>query len=330
VHALREAQARLDALAAGRYRARVLEPSPPAVHDQPWVADDPVVTTLEDVPAGRTVVSPLSTGEETWDRLARENVELARWCAARWLGAWAPLASIDDVETLHATRRSWQALAEHVLAPARYQASAKIGLRRTRQGFGTPFFVGSDGADVQLRVEGTDVVVDRGDAERRLTISTLGDVARTVGVNLADPPAVYEPTTTVEADERLVVDADAAARLGDWFAFAASVLEELRAAAPDGPATRVQLWPEHFDCSIDLGDDSAGQRGTFGASPGDDGHPLPYLYVTHWADRPADPYWNDPGFGGASLGYEPLTAAADGRETALGFFREGRERLASP
>jgi hypothetical protein len=138
---------------------------------------------------------------------------------------------------------------------------------------------------------------------------------------------VYEPTTPCEPDAPLVIDPDAAARLGDWFGFGASVLEETRAAAPGGAAARVQLWPEHFDLSIDLGDEAAGQRGTFGASPGDEPHPLPYLYVTHWAAVPDDPYWNESHFGGARLGYEQLVAADDPRRAALDFLAEGRARL---
>ena len=327
MHALQEAQARLDDLAAGRYAARVLEPSPPAVPDPPWVADDPVTTALAALPAGRTVVSPLSDGDETWDRLARGDGELARWCASRWLGAWAPLAPIDDADRLGATRRAWHLVAGHVLAPARYGATGKLGLRRTRGGFGTPFFAGPDGHDRQLRVEGTELVVDRGDDEDRFALTTLGDAAHRAGVDLDAARALPAAPAPLPADEPLVVDGDAAARLGDWFGFAASVLEELRATAPDAAATRVQLWPEHFDASIDLGDEAAGQRGTFGASPGDDRHPLPYLYVTHWADQPDDLYWNDAGFGGASLGYEPLAGAPDSRAAAGAFFGQGRARL---
>ncbi len=116
--------------------------------------------------------------------------------------------------------------------------------------------------------------------------------------------------------------------LGDWFGFAASVLEELRARAPDGAGTRVQVWPEHFDASVDLGDEMGGHRGTFGASPGDEQHPLPYLYVTHWAEQPADPFWNDARFGGASRGYESLAGDPAGRDAALAFFETGRVRLA--
>jgi hypothetical protein len=102
----------------------------------------------------------------------------------------------------------------------------------------------------------------------------------------------------------------------------------VRAAAPDRGATRLQLWPEHFDLSVDLGDEAAGQRGTFGASPGDEQHPLPYLYVTHWAAVANDPYWNDTGFGGASLGYDRLVDVEDPRGAALEFLAAGRARLA--
>ena len=35
----------------GRYEVRVLEPSPPAVDEEPWFADDP--TARGDVPDGR-------------------------------------------------------------------------------------------------------------------------------------------------------------------------------------------------------------------------------------------------------------------------------------
>jgi hypothetical protein len=45
----------------GRYEVRVLEPSPPAVADPPWFADEPVARGH--VPAGRKLVSPVGTGD---------------------------------------------------------------------------------------------------------------------------------------------------------------------------------------------------------------------------------------------------------------------------
>src|SRR5439155_10417212 len=75
----------------GRYEVRVLEPSPPAVGDGPWFADDPVARG--DVPAGRQLVSPVSTGDLLWDDLARDD-ELAEWCAERWLAAYRSLGDL--------------------------------------------------------------------------------------------------------------------------------------------------------------------------------------------------------------------------------------------
>jgi hypothetical protein len=277
---------------------------------------------------GRLVVAPVSTAERSWDDLARVDPSLAEWCADRWLGAWRPLLPVASVDTFAATRQAWHTLAEHVLAPWRHRATGKIGLRYTRGGFGTPFVL--DGGDhVQVRVDGADLVVDRGDDDpRRVRLSDLRAALAAVGLDVGTRTGVYEPTTDGDPDGALVVDAAAAARLADWFGLAAAALEEVRAQAPDGDATRVQLWPEHFDLSVDLGEEADGWRGTFGASSGDAQHPLPYLYVTHWADEVRyDRFWNDRAFGGASLGYEELVAAGDAHAAAVAFFVRGRRAL---
>ncbi|MFL5870596.1 MAG: hypothetical protein ACJ75R_05910, partial [Solirubrobacterales bacterium] len=85
----------------------------------------------------------------------------------------------------------------------------------------------------------------------------------------------------------------------------------------------VRIWPEHFDIAVELGEDTARGRANFGASPGDENHDEPYLYV-----GPFDPglasgeLWNATGFPGAELGYCELLAAEDQRRAALGFMRE--------
>ena len=73
-----EARARLE----GRFEPRVLEPSPPAVTEAPWYADDPVNCAVNR--PGCMVVSPVPTADVTWDELAHNDPELGRWCAARW------------------------------------------------------------------------------------------------------------------------------------------------------------------------------------------------------------------------------------------------------
>jgi hypothetical protein len=312
-----EASERVD----GRFDVRVLEPSPPAVTAPPFFADDPVVREprRSDLP----LLTPVPGGDRTWDDLARDEPDLRDWCAERWLGAWRPLRPIRDFAVFAATRESWHALAEQVLAPARRQANGKIGLRYTAGGVGTPFF----GEDEQVRIAGADLVVVRGGAEHRAGITTIADAARAAGVDPGAPADLYTPATSIDPDRRLAVDRDAASVLGDWFGFACSVLETVRAEQGASDA-RTQIWPEHFDLSIDLGDESVGTRGTFGASPGDDGHAEPYLYVTHWAPlAEPDDYWNDEVFSGASLPYAALTAAGDARAKVLEFFATGIARL---
>ncbi len=315
----REAYERLG----GAYDPRVLEPSPPAVTEGPWFADDPVAA--DDRPVGGVpVVTPVSGGDVTWDELSRGDADLARWCAERWLGGWRPLPAPDPAE-LAATRQSWHALAEHVLAPARHRATGKIGLRFTRGGFGTPFFRDPGDRDLQLRVEGASIVVSRDDTIERAPLTSVRAAADAAGVPAGAPSGVYRPTTALTPDEPLTVDHAAARFLGEWHGFAASVLEQLRAEAePVDAASRVQLWPEHFDLSVDLGHEEAGARGTFGASPGDGNHHEPYLYVTHWTDVPADRFWNEGSFPGASVSLAEVLGASDQRAVALEFLRAGR------
>jgi hypothetical protein len=264
-----------------RYDVRVLEPSPPAVTEPPWFADDPVARGGPR--DGRQVVSPVPTGDVQWIDLARDDPALAEFCRERWLGPWKRLEPLPA--GFAETRAALHRVAEDVMKPAREKANGKFGLRYTRGGFGTPFF----GDDWQLRVERNELV----------TVET-----------------------EVELRTELEVDAEAAAAIGDWFGFAASVLEELRAeAGPEREPSRVQLWPEHFDMAVELGSEPAGLRAGYGCSPGDDEHPEPYIYVTPWEAPSPDELWNATTFNGAELGYSELLAADDQRELALEFFR---------
>jgi hypothetical protein len=303
MNARAEAYQRLE----GRYETRVLEPSPPAVADGPWFADDPVARG--DEAAGRAVVSPVRTGDLRWDDLAATDLELANWCSDRWLAAYRRLGPAP--RKLVPTRLALHRLAEHVVSPARRKANDKIGLRYTRGGFGTPFF----GADVQVRVRGTELVIQDATGERTAPITTLDEAAHHIGRDLL-------PEDVRLDRESLDVDPAAAAFLGDWYRFAASVLEELRASAGDrSDPSRVQLWPEHFDLAVELGSEAIGARAAYGLSPGDHQHPQPYLYVAPWVPAAHDELWQATGFEGAELPYAALLDAPDQRETALAFFR---------
>jgi hypothetical protein len=224
------------------------------------------------------------------------------------------LPPIGDPAALHRTRESWHAVAEHVLAAARYAAEGRIGLVATPGGFGMP----PGTAPRTARVAGRELVVHAGATEHAETLTTLGAAAGALGVEPGAPP-VYTPSTALEPEAPLVVDGEAAHVLAAWFDLGWSVVGEL--GAP------VTLWPEHFDVACEQGDETAGRGGTFGASPGDAEHPEPYLYVTHWTDVPDDPYWNDDAFAGASLGYREVAAAPDPFAVATAFFEAGRRLL---
>ena len=102
--------------------------------------------------------------------------------------------------------------------------------------------------------------------------------------------------------------------LGDFYGFACSVLEQLRADESQADSTLVLLWPEHFDIAMELGDEAAGQRADFGGSPGDENHDEPYLYVgPSNADLASGEPWNATGFKGAA---ELLRAACRRRPAA--------------
>jgi hypothetical protein len=298
----------------GRWQVRVLEPSPPADHRPPFFAEDPV--------AGGGVVPLDRVGTRSWNSVLADqgDGELAQWAAARWLGRWRRLEPLPA--TFPQTRRSLQAVAEHILCPARYRADGKIGLRYTHRGFGTPYF----GDDRQLRVEAGRLVDTEGLRERRAPITTLRDAGVFVGLTPGAPAEVFTPATPLDLDVPLTVDEATALMLGDWCGFCASVLEQARADAGNGSG-RVQMWPEHFDMSFDAGDESRAGRANFGGSPGDAAHPAPYLYVGPWAiaDLRADAFWNEPF--GASLSYADLLAADDQRSAALVFFNKARQAL---
>lgn len=307
--------------------ARVLEPSPPAVLDGDFFADDPV---RAQAPAGTEVVSPV-TGPDvstTWDDWLAQpaHADHAAWAAERWLGAYRrlPVAPATLVDTRLALHR----LAVYVISPARRQVNTKIGLRFTRGGFGTPFFQRTIPGPrplehQQVRVAGTTLVHQVGGGTARSGSAAavpLTTLSRAAAMILEGPPDEewakgFDVPPLGDPDEDLAIDPEAAAFLGDWYGFSWSVLEELRADAHSTDAGRVQLWPEHFDIAIGLG--PAGAHADIGGSPGDDNHPEPYVYVSPWDPHPNDPYWNEPF--GASLSYQAILEGA----SALAFFRRG-------
>ena len=184
-------------------------------------------------------------------------------------------------------------LAQEVISPARERVTGRIGLRATPGGFGTPYF----GGQRRLRVDGAELVRESRDGEEREPIDG--------------------------------VDEAASRALGDWYAFGETLLEELRAESLGAEAPSiVQLWPEHFDIAIDMGDEERAARANYGFSPGDVDHDEPYAYVGPWVgERATGPLWNARAFPGAELSYSELLAAPNQHGAALEFLREHRDFL---
>jgi hypothetical protein len=192
-----------------------------------------------------------------------------------------------------ATVRALHRVAEDVVSPARVAATGnEIALEPAPGGFGTPTF--PDGGWV--RVSGAELVSRDGDGDERR--------------------------------EPLDVDPAGALALGEFYSFGQEVLRALRAETPaDLDPSPIRLWPEHFDLAFELGSEAAGQRAGYGASPRDDDHDEPYVYVVPWRAQPRGRLWNATAFPGAELGYAELLAAADPIAAALAFLRERRDAL---
>jgi hypothetical protein len=304
------------------FEARVLEPSPPAVNDGDYRADDP--TALVERDPGLEVVTPTTAGDVTWDELSRRHPHLSEFASSHWLGAWSRLPVLNDqhISTVSALGQ----LAFFVIAPARFAVQEKLGLRYTHGGFGTPFY----GKDRQIRIEGRFLVVQDGDTGAREEITTLRRAARQVGIEYNEKwgPKWHDPPAPTDPDVPLAIEPGAARACANILGFGFSVLEQIRIEARnDEKPSRVQLWPEHFDAAVEIGIDDVGRRAGFGASPGYPAHPEPFVYVSPWAkDWLDDPYWNAD-FGGSILSYDELLAAENQRATALDFLRHGLELI---
>jgi hypothetical protein len=224
------------------------------------------------------------------------------------------------------TRGKLHQLAFFALAPARYKAVGRMGLRATPGGFGTPEFEGR-----VVRIEG-DLIVSEADGNvATQTISTLRAACDFVGIEYEDVwfPGFGDPLPPVDPSAELTVDVDGALAIADWFQFGTDVLARLRGyGLPDDEVSETQIWPEHFDAAIEMGAEALGQRASFGASPGDAAHPEPYVYVSAWGKiYRSNRYWNDEAFNGASLGYDRLAEDADPVTAALAFMLEGHRIL---
>jgi len=229
--------------------------------------------------------------------------------------------------SLVTTRVALHRFATYVVAPARHQVTGRFGLRATPGGFGTPVF----GDGIRVRVDGPDLVVDEGESSRRTPITSMNAAAEFIGSKVdLETAAEHDSPPAGDLDEDLGIDAEAVAYLASWWQLASEALEIVRTDAESVDPSEVQLWPGHFDPSIEIGDED--HRASYGGSPGDGGSDEPYAYVSVWwpdriGDAVTDTFWSAEGYTGAVLPRSEIDAGDDPVATVVEFFRRARALL---
>lgn len=236
---------------------------------------------------------------------------------------------MSEVKPTLTTRTALHTIAAHVLARRRFAVAGRFGLRAGPGGIATPAF----GEDPEtIRISGVTLVREVGGLSTRVSIngSTLRDLAGFVDADLDAPfscGADTPPLGAVDVAFDLVVAN--ATDIGDWFAVAWTVLDDILGTLPTGSeVATIQLWPEHFDAATTVTMPS-GQPVNLGFSPGDGFESEPYLYVGPWgAERPGDPtFWNAPF--GATRRRSETQGSANAAEFCRQFLREGLDLASS-
>ncbi|MEP7111849.1 MAG: hypothetical protein ABI862_01165 [Ilumatobacteraceae bacterium] len=233
------------------------------------------------------------------------------------------LLTLVDLDTFISTRQGLHCVAEHVVAKARYVDDGEIRLSASSSGFATSLL--ADGS--RVRIDADELVVDGPGGSRRHHLSTVGEAAEFIGVEPGFPSELYPPATPLQVDEPLCLDRHAAKALTAWNAFCAELLHSLATEIAVANPSPLILWPEHFDQAFYTEDADETYRANYGASPGDDAHPEPYLYVGPWQTSRADPFWNASSFNGAVLPLSFLVDSASSVDTGMQFFHTARTVL---
>ncbi len=240
-----------------------------------------------------------------------------------------PLASLPD--GFGTSRAVARRIGAHVMSRTRQAAVGRIDLAAFPGGIGTPSF-GPDHS--VIRLSGGLFIVERtGDEPTTLSVgvdgSSLAQLAALAGADLSTDLDVGTDTPDLgDIDAPIEFDGASMTQIATWWAMGAQIIDRVVGALPASAApTRARIWPEHFDLAIDVAS-ASGVRLNLGASPGDDFHAVPYLYVSPWDDRrPGDAaYWNAPF--GAVLGYDDVNHAASAFSAGIEFMTEGLSRLA--
>ena len=243
-----------------------------------------------------------------------------------------PLAPLSD--SFPTTRLAMHRVAAYVVSPARRHAMGRMGLCAAPGGLATPTFAGPEGMTT-VGVTGVDLVVHSDAGRRHQRLSTLAAAGSFVGI---EPDVTWAAELDIPEpgplDAELGIDPADAAALAAWFRFGWEILDALSMDGGSEHASEPQLWPEHFDPAIEIGDPAGTTRASYGFSPGDVSadatagpEPLPYLYVAPWYpdEKPSSDFWSAGRM--AVLRYSDLVTEADPAAAARAFLLQGRALL---
>ena len=173
---------------------------------------------------------------------------------------------------LAGTRRQLHGIGECLMAGPQRRAGGRLTLRVTPGGFATT-------GGPALRLNGTDLVVQE---SRRVALhGTFAQIADALGVDFGAPPDEYPDGSEASSDDDVALDVAPAWLIQDWNLLTDASLRVM------APRETPILWPEHFEVAILLDNTS------YGASPGDGFHAMPYAYVSTREHGDSN-FWNAP------------------------------------
>jgi len=181
-------------------------------------------------------------------------------------------APAPDPAVLATTRRRLHGIGECLMAGPQRRAGGRFTLRVTPGGFATT-------GEPALRLDGTDVVV--GESRRVAVAGTFSELAGALGVDFGPPPDAYPDGSETSPGDDTTLDAASAKVILDWYLRSDAALRVM------APRQTPILWPEHFDVASLLDETS------YGSSPGDGFHAMPYAYVSTGTHDDSD-FWNAP------------------------------------
>ena len=182
------------------------------------------------------------------------------------------LSATPDPEVLASTRQRLHGIGECLMAGPQRRAGGRFTLRVTPGGFATT-------GEPAVRLDVTDLVVDE---SRRVAVhGTFTQMADALGVDFGPPPDGYPDGSGTNPTDDIALDEPSARLIVDWYRLTDAALRVM------APRETPILWPEHFDVAILLDDTS------YGASPGDSFHAMPYAYVSA-GEHCDSKFWNAP------------------------------------